>query len=183
MLIHELSHFLMAKLLFLRTGKISLFPELHGTSVKLGSVEVERTDFLRSFLVGIAPLFGGIGVLSLLSWYMHQSGVLSFDLQSWQSYLQWLVLGYIAYVVTNTMFSSKKDVESALHLVLIAMVVTVIVLIFFGSDEVTKFFGMIGQMFSVVYVTKSLMNILLIPVFMNGIISILFFILRRRISH
>src|SRR5579864_7350547 len=70
-IIHELSHMFMASLLFVRVGAVEFWPKIHGSSVKLGSVQIARTDMLRRFLIGAAPLFGGMGILLLLFYYLH----------------------------------------------------------------------------------------------------------------
>jgi hypothetical protein len=59
-LVHELSHWLAAKLLVVPTGRIALWPQSKGDgSVWLGSIQVARTDPLRSSLIGLAPLVSG----------------------------------------------------------------------------------------------------------------------------
>ena len=57
---HELSHYLMAKLLRVRTGKFSLIPRtLPNGRLQMGYVETERSDVFRDSLVGAAPLIVG----------------------------------------------------------------------------------------------------------------------------
>ncbi len=66
-LVHEMSHWLMAKLLFVRTGRITLWPNINRDhAVYLGSVEVERTDPIRGSLIGLAPLLAGSAVVVLI---------------------------------------------------------------------------------------------------------------------
>jgi len=58
--LHELSHWVVARLLFVRTTKMSLFPKRQrGGRVRLGAVEMHRTDPLRASLIGLAPLVSG----------------------------------------------------------------------------------------------------------------------------
>ncbi len=58
--IHELSHFLMAKLLFVSTGNVSLIPKtMPDGRLRLGYVEVSKTDILRDSIIGMAPLITG----------------------------------------------------------------------------------------------------------------------------
>src|SRR5579859_1313470 len=83
-IVHELSHMFMASLLFVRVGTIEFLPQIHGDTVKLGSVQVARTDPFRRLLIGVAPLLGGMGILLLLF------VSLSFDISrpfTWQSLL------------------------------------------------------------------------------------------------
>jgi hypothetical protein len=66
--VHELSHWLMAKLLGVRVRKLSLGPVRKGRSkrVSLGSVRVGKVDPLRASLIGLAPLLGGSAVILLI---------------------------------------------------------------------------------------------------------------------
>ena len=58
--LHELSHFVMAKILRVRTGKFSLFPQsLPDGRLQLGYVETSRSDIVRDSLIGAAPLIVG----------------------------------------------------------------------------------------------------------------------------
>jgi hypothetical protein len=63
-LLHESSHYLMARLLGVRTGRFSLIPRPTQTGrVQLGFVETASTDVFRDALIGVAPLVvGGIFV-------------------------------------------------------------------------------------------------------------------------
>jgi len=77
--IHELSHWLIAEILQVRTGEIVILPELasEGKEERLGSVQTERTDPLRGFLIGIAPFLTGLlilvtlGRLFSIGWFEH----------------------------------------------------------------------------------------------------------------
>ena len=62
--IHELSHFLVARLLGVRTGSFSLVPRNLGDGrLQLGYVVTASSDVLRDSLIGAAPLlFGGLAV-------------------------------------------------------------------------------------------------------------------------
>jgi hypothetical protein len=58
--IHETSHFLMAKLLGVRTRGFSLFPNtMPDGRLQMGYVETEPTDIVRDSLVGLSPLIAG----------------------------------------------------------------------------------------------------------------------------
>ena len=105
--LHELSHLLIANLLLVPTGEVEFFPEIHGSEVKMGSVAIARTDPLRRFLIGIAPLLGGIGLMLVASLYLFTT---LFSLQS-------VLLFYIIFEIANTMFSSSKDMEGAIGFV------------------------------------------------------------------
>lgn len=107
--IHELSHFLMAALLFVPVGQIDLWPKIEGDTVKLGSVQVAQTDIFRRFLIGAAPFLFGVTFLLAILFYAVGQNLLN---QTWFI----ILMIYIAFEIGNTMFSSKKDMEGALEL-------------------------------------------------------------------
>lgn len=107
--IHELSHFFMAALLFVPVGHMEFWPKIEGDTVKLGSVRIAETDIFRRFLIGAAPFLLGISLLLATLFYAVNQNLLD---------NQWFVLLmiYLAFQIGNTMFSSKKDMEGALEL-------------------------------------------------------------------
>lgn len=105
-IIHELSHWLIAEILRVRTGEITIFPDdEEGRERKLGSVATERSDPFRAFLIGLAPFISGILILIIL-------GRLLAD--GWGVYLWWqltlLIYGII--VIGNSMMISRADRKS-----------------------------------------------------------------------
>ncbi len=117
-IIHEFAHAAMAKILFVYVGKIELMPELHGESLKLGSVEVGEADIVRNFLIGIAPFVVGTSFLLAVFFYMYSNQILGFNLIT-------ILALFFAFVVSNTMYSSKKDMEGtvAFFLIVIAPII------------------------------------------------------------
>ena len=123
-LIHELSHWLAAKLLGVRTGKISLWPsKARGNQMRLGSVRVARTDPFRSSLIGVAPLVSGCLAILIIGQLILGLGDLGEVLlnreweQVWESILAhlkapdfWLWL-YLIFAVSNAMLPSETDRE------------------------------------------------------------------------
>ncbi|HXD10703.1 MAG TPA: hypothetical protein VN653_11620, partial [Anaerolineales bacterium] len=58
--LHEASHFLMAKILRVPTGRFSILPQpLSDGRLRLGYVETARSDIIRDSLIGAAPLIFG----------------------------------------------------------------------------------------------------------------------------
>lgn len=111
-LLHELSHFFTAIMLFVRVGHIELFPQKHGESIKLGSVAIAQTDPFRRSLIGLAPLFFGTAGIFGAGYYFSQ-----LPLQPW--YLNIILLIIVIFEIGNTMFSSPKDVEGIPALVMV----------------------------------------------------------------
>ncbi len=113
----------MAQLLFVHAGDIRLIPELHGHEVKLGSVGIGHSDPFRRFLIGAAPfLFGTLIILTTIITGIHYDTLNK----------PWLlaIIGYLTFEIGNTMFSSKKDMEGAIEL-LIALVIIIGILLLF----------------------------------------------------
>ena len=139
--LHELSHYIAAKLLFVRVGKFSLRPEKRETEIVLGSVAIEKTNIVKRLIIGAAPVIVGlfliIGIVYL---------VVTRELTS-----DWRVvafLSYLIFVVGNTMFSSKKDMEGAWKVIIFSLVIGVILYllglrVYFDADvEVLKIAGL-----------------------------------------
>lgn len=120
--VHEISHFLMALFLFVPVGRINLAPEIQEKGIKLGSVEIGRTDFIRGSLIGIAPLLTGIGIIWLGTSYVLKNGSFS----AW-----WMIalLVFIIFQLTHTMFSSRTDLRAVLELIVFLFLVSVVLII------------------------------------------------------
>jgi len=123
--LHEVSHALMAALLGVRVRRLSLRPERQrGGTIRLGYVEVLRSDALRSSLIGAAPLFAGLAALLVI-------GMLVFDLEAMQLAVSevslaalvdallalpratdsWLWI-YLVFAIANSMMPSASDVRA-----------------------------------------------------------------------
>ena len=64
--IHESAHWMMARLVGLRTGKFRVWPVRRGKMIGMGQVAVEQKDVWRDSLVGIAPLLVGSLIITLI---------------------------------------------------------------------------------------------------------------------
>lgn len=122
--IHELSHALMAALLGVRIGRISVLPKRVGDHVHLGFVPVESTDFVRSSLIGAAPLMSGTAVILLVGIHLlgTPSLLAAMEAGQWEAAAQalrqafhapdaWLWF-YLIFAVGHTMLPSRADVQA-----------------------------------------------------------------------
>ena len=129
--LHELSHFLMAKILFIPTGKFSIFPKsLPGGRLQLGYVETARSDPVRDSLVGAAPLIVGTLFVAYVAIYHLQLRVLLDVFRNGQLDLFWMgvrslpnardfyVWFYLAFAVSSTMMPSESDRHAWLELII-----------------------------------------------------------------
>lgn len=109
--LHEMSHLVMAVILGVRVGEFNILPEISNEEkVKMGSVAIAKSDPIRRALIGAAPFFIGVGVmLGLLAWL----NVRGLDL--WWEYA---IAGYAIFEIGNTTFSSSKDMEGTIELLI-----------------------------------------------------------------
>ncbi len=141
--LHELSHWLMAKLLGVPTGRLRLTPSVQGKQVVLGSVEIKRTDPLRDSLVGLAPFLAGtLALLAIGYWVFDAASLgLAWERGAWGQMGQVLVAAfrvndawlwlYLLVAVSNAMMPSPSDRESW-RLVLIYLAVVAAIMLLFG---------------------------------------------------
>jgi hypothetical protein len=120
--LHELSHFLMAKLLGVQTGRFSLIPHsMPDGRLQLGAVETASGGVVRDALVGAAPLISGcifVGFTAIFP--MHLLPLWDF-LRSgdWGSFWGGIALlpalpdfwlwFYLTFTVSSTMLPSASD--------------------------------------------------------------------------
>jgi hypothetical protein len=143
--LHELSHFVMAKILRVRTGKFSIFPKsLPDGRLQLGYVETARADVVRDSLIGAAPLIVGTLFVAYVAVYHLQMRVLWDAFRNGQFDLFWLGVRalpqaqdfylwfYLAFAVSSTMMPSESDRHAWLEL-LISIAVLFGIALFFGA--------------------------------------------------
>lgn len=147
--VHELSHLFTAEILGVHTGKLTLVPEgMEGppftktswgeTEIKAGGVMIAETDPFRRTLIGLAPVYVGIIVLTALSYF------LSSNLPLYSSFL----ILYSLFAVSNSMFSSKEDMKGVVPF-------TITALLFAAAGYVTGLrIGLTGEL-----LTKTLLVI------------------------
>lgn len=118
--IHEFSHFIAAILCRVQTGELTIFPTIEKSGeVKAGKLYMAKTDPFRRTFIGLAPMIIGLIMIyfigkillptNLISYvsYLISSQPTTYNLQP-ITYLGF----YLLFIVSTTMFSSKKDLES-----------------------------------------------------------------------
>jgi hypothetical protein len=149
-LLHELSHYVMALILKVRTGRFSLLPQaLPDGRLQLGYVETYGSDWLRETLIGAAPLIAGglftayAGAVGLGLGPIWEAGYAN-GLQAALDALPWVGNGtppadlwlwlYLTLVVSSTMLPSASDRRAWLPLsAVIAGLLLALVLLGAGS--------------------------------------------------
>lgn len=170
-LIHELSHYLAAHLLFVRVSHMEFIPRLEGTHVKLGSVSIERTDPIRRLLIGAAPFAFGT---SLLLGGLYNAA--RYDLFNNTFFL--ILIGYFVFEISNTMFSSRKDMGGALELSIISLLLIGIFYFFSINLPFSLELNTVISNPTLVKVFEKGSIFLLIPLGINSLTIIIFKLLR-----
>lgn len=143
-IIHELSHWIVAEVLQVRTGAITIFPDLdgrdEGSSERLGSVSTAPSDPFRAFLIGLSPFLTGLGILAVLG---HLLSI------GWGIFPPWQ-LALIAYgimVIGNSMMISKSD-RRTWPVILFFLALIIIVLIRMKANLPPSFYSLTSSVLS-----------------------------------
>lgn len=135
-LLHEISHYLTAKLLKVPTGRFSVLPRpLPEGKLQLGYVETYKTDVFRDALIGFAPLVTGMTVIALISYFQFEiipstdtikiasmNIILDtiFRVYSQSDFWLWF---YFIFVISSTMYPSASDRRSWLSMFILLFVI------------------------------------------------------------
>ena len=177
--LHEFSHFVMAKILGVRTGRFSLFPQsLPDGRLQLGYVETARSDVVRDSLIGAAPLIVGTLFVAYVAIYHLQMRVLWDVFRNGQFDLFWLGLRalpqtqdfylwfYLAFAVSSTMMPSESDRHAWLELLIsIAVLFGIALLVGAGPwmlSNVAPRLSLFLSSVAVIFGLSALVHILLI---------------------
>lgn len=172
-LLHEISHWLVATLLGVRTGSMSLLPRrTPDGSLQLGYVEYYRTktvDPVRESLIGGAPLITGTIVILLIGFNLFsvvdfaqavRSGDIDTITYAVANLLQTdyiLLWIYLIFAISNAMMPSKTD-RRAWPAFIVTMLVLVGIVYFLGiqsavaseiAGPVLTIFSYLGIAFSI----------------------------------
>jgi hypothetical protein len=145
-IIHELSHFFMAAILFVPVGQIHILPEIVEDRVHLGTVSTAQTGIFRRTLIGLAPFFLGTTAIIISLVYLPTLALL------WQK----ILVVYFIFEISNTMFSSQEDLSESWGLF---VAITILVLI--------SLYGLYYFRISINFDLSPLINILLFPLGIN----------------
>ena len=169
--LHEVAHWLAAVMLFVPVGSMTLIPKMgEKGSLRLGSVSIAKTDIIRRLIIGSAPVILGVGIILATFYFVLKRNIFN-------DYLMIFLLGYLVFEIGNTMFSSKKDMEGALSLVLTVLVAGVV-------------FYFLGFRVGISGVIEFLSNPMVVDIFRKGTMYLfiplfidLFFILVLKMVH
>jgi hypothetical protein len=188
--LHELSHWLMAKLLFVRTGGFSLIPQtMPDGQLQLGYVEAAESDIFRDTLVGAAPLITGTLVVAFVAVQRLQLVILWDVLRhgQWSLFFQGLqvfpavpdfwVWFYLTFAVSSTMMPSESDRHAWLPFGLVAGGLLVLALVAgAGPWMVTHLAGPLNDFF------RGTALVFLVSVIVHAVLIAPFWLIHRALT-
>lgn len=122
-ILHELAHLFMAVVLFVPVGDMEFTPKRNGDAVKLGSVEIGKTDPIRRSVIGFAPVLLGLMIVAGIV-YFFTSNILFLQEKGTAVLVTVILLaGYFLFAISNTMFSSSRDMEGTLEILIALLVI------------------------------------------------------------
>ena len=152
--VHELSHWVTAKLLGLHPSRFRVWPKRHKHGLGLGSVHVRSGGTWRDSAVGMAPLIAGSILLAVVGSYVFAADLLLSQLEQGRlidvlgaffdalARPDGLVWAYALFVIGNSMMPSRSD-RQPLRLLLIYVALAALVYIVVGLpiDPITALLG------------------------------------------
>jgi len=179
-LLHEGSHFVMARVMGVRTGRFSLIPRPTGDGkLQLGFVETASVDWFRDALIGMAPFlagglfvaFAGLRQLQLLMlgqvlWFEGPQ-VFSQSLSLLIARPDFWLWFYLALVVSSTMLPSESDRRAWLPLGFILAGLTGLAL-FLGAgpwmlENLARPFNQVLHAIAMVFTVSAVLHLSLLP--------------------
>ena len=182
--LHELSHTVMAVLLRVRTSGFTVIPRRDKDGhVALGSVMVEKVDVVRGSLIGVAPLLIGSAAVALIGQQVFGVPDLSGAITNGDSrailgalnrFLQTpdaLVWLYLVFAISNAMLPSPSDRETWPPVILFIVGVVFLVAIADRGDILQALTGPIST--GIVWLTAAFTLTLAIDVPVAALIFLL----------
>jgi hypothetical protein len=143
---------------------MTVFPKWDENEIKLGEVLFIKKDFLRAILVGIAPVFFGIGILFSL-FYFHVYPANNIGLN--------ILYAYLIFSISANMFSSKQDLKD---LSLIIPVILLLIIIFYVFNIKININSLNAIMNNI---NRYIFFVLVIDVFLFAITKLLNYLIKR----
>jgi hypothetical protein len=149
-LIHELSHWLAARLLGVRVTGFSLGPKRTARSkrVSLGYIRVSKVDPVRASLIGLAPLLTGSAAILLIGYLVLGVGDLAATTsgQGLEVVLAGLkevlrvpdfwIWFYLIFAISNAMLPSYSDMHAVRPVLIFLAIATVMLLVVGGVPSI-----------------------------------------------
>ena len=177
--LHETSHFLMAKILRVPTGRFSILPKpLLDGRLQMGYVETAKADIIRDSLIGAAPLIIGTLFVAYAAIYQLEMRVLWDVLRDGKFNLFWMGIRalpnvqdfylwlYLTFAVSSTMMPSESDRHAWLEFVIsVGVLFSIALLIGAGPWMLNNVAPLISNFLSsvaVIFGLSSLVHVVLV---------------------
>jgi hypothetical protein len=175
-LLHELSHYLIARLLGVPVGNISIIPQsLPDGRLRMGYVETASTDIFRDALIGTAPLIAGsifIAYAGLVRlefapvWEQISNGDFPGYIQVMNQPDFWIWF-YFIFVVSSTMFPSASDRRAWMPILILVALIVALLLISGAGPWLWENLGTsllsFVHILSLIFVLSALVHLILLP--------------------
>lgn len=188
--IHEGAHWLMAKLLGLKTGKFRVWPQKRGKYIGMGSVTVSRGGTVRDSLVGMAPLLTGSVLVALIAGQVFGADRLA---GVWATGNAWNVIetifaalggqqdgllwAWAIFAVANAMMPSASDREPLKMLLLYLALVGIV---YFTLDSSGQWF--LQAALWLAEPTRLLVGALIFTLVIDGVILAVLYVLQATLA-
>lgn len=179
--LHELSHLICAEVLRVKTHGMEFVPEYKNGNLKMGSVKMQQSDPVRSLIIGAAPLLVGVCMLVGIIWVLLSTKTLTEAFSSWHAFFITIAAMCVLFVITNTMFSSKKDMDHA-WVVALLFIALIVALYFLGLNPQKLAYDLFSQNFLINSAWK-VVNLLSIPIIINMIVLCVAHFIKKKAIH
>ena len=189
--VHELSHWVTAKLLGLHPSRFRVWPKRHKHGLGLGSVHVRSGGTWRDSAVGMAPLIAGSILLALVGSYVFEADLLLGQLEQGRlinvlgaffdalARPDGLVWAYALFVIGNSMMPSRSDRQPLRTLLLyLAFAALIYFVVGLPIDPLTALLGWLIPMIQIV--VGALIFVILLDVAVVSVLFLVESILRAR---
>ena len=160
--VHELSHWVTAKVLGLHPSRFRVWPKRHKHGLGLGSVHVRSGGAWRDSAVGMAPLIAGSILLAVVGSYVFAADLLLSQLEQGRlidvlgaffdalARPDGLVWAYALFVIGNSMMPSRSDRQPLRPLLLyLAFAALIYFVVGLPIDPLTALLGWLVPMIEV----------------------------------
>ena len=185
-LLHEASHYVVAKLLLVRTNGITIgLRNSRKKQVSLGSVNIDRTDPIRESVIGVAPFVVGLTAIWLIvgwgfSIWPNSGLTLAQMIERVRDYgydwTTWLDL-YLVFAVSTAMIPSESDREPWGPVITIFGLGVAVLFLLGWTPRVPQDFVALARQ-----LLDALTFALGIAVVVNGAVAIMLWILERTVE-
>lgn len=188
--LHEFSHYLTARLLGVRVRKVSLRPEVQGGKIQMGAAVMDKPDFVRAVLIGLAPLIVGSTAVVLIGYHVFDvSNVIEAaranDFRVLMDAVEaafavndaWIWL-FLIFAISTAMLPSESDREALWPMVIfIAAIAVLVVLAGWGPALISSLVEPVATALSLLVVAFG------ITLFVDGISAAIIWLLRGLVSY